>query len=153
MRFLPHSVQNPRNIEFKLPCSKTVKATEATTTAQADVTNNIVCICAELLEGQEKTSWLRCSTRNPRQACISSLCPFGVILGYDETIPDARNCGGKPGLKYLRALSSTGHPRSFCISNFGENGIRKVMVYYNDKLPTDLKMLVVSIYINYNSLL
>ena len=29
----------------------------------------------------------------------------------------------------------------------------KVMVYYNDKLPTDLKMLVVSIYINYNSLL
>ena len=141
-RLITPTPQNARNFEFKLQCSKTVKALEVATTAQADVTNNIVCICAELLEGSERTSFLRSTQRNPQRHCISLLCPFGVILKYHTAIPDPSNEGGKHGLKYIRALSSTGHPRSFCLSNFGENGIRKVMGYYNEKLPKELRMLV-----------
>ena len=38
VRLITPTPQNARNFEFKLQCSKTVKALEAATTAQADVT-------------------------------------------------------------------------------------------------------------------
>jgi hypothetical protein len=112
-----------RNFEFKLEKTKVITRQEAITN-HAHVTNNIMCSCDKHLRSQEKVQELRNFLRNmksnPDTPCISRLCPYGVISEYVSAIPDASD---KPDLKFFRALSSRGNPRSFIASNLGINKI------------------------------
>lgn len=109
--------------ENRLQRTKTVAAADANKN-KGDVTNLLVCTCLVHLEDEpaRRSEFANLMKRNPNCKCVVDLCPYGHIVNYLDTIPNGWDLE-RIGLKFCRALSPTGNPRTFTTENLGVNQV------------------------------